>query len=89
MVKIIWLIGLLPVTTGIGHIIAGLLIRPQREQPPQQSIRLFRHHRLTDRPLTNPIPSASPITLLTFSNQNRQQKSTKMILRLSFAFLCR
>jgi len=32
VVKIIWLLGLLPVTSGVGHIIAGLLIRPQREQ---------------------------------------------------------
>jgi len=31
VVRIIWLLGLLPVTTGIGHIIAGILIRPQRE----------------------------------------------------------
>jgi len=31
VVKIIWLLGLLPVTTGVGHIIAGLLIRPQPE----------------------------------------------------------
>src|SRR5215207_2594892 len=28
VVKIIWLLGFLPITTGIGHIIAGLLIRP-------------------------------------------------------------
>ena len=35
VVKIIWLLGLLPVTTGVGHIIAGLLIRPSREQPKQ------------------------------------------------------
>jgi hypothetical protein len=35
VVKIIWLLGLLPATSGLGHIIAGLLIRPQREQPPQ------------------------------------------------------
>ena len=33
VVKILWLFGLLPATSGIGHIIAGLLIRPQREQP--------------------------------------------------------
>ena len=33
VVKTIWLLGLLPVTSGVGHIIAGLLIRPQREQP--------------------------------------------------------
>src|ERR1044072_2278224 len=37
VVRIIWLLGLLPVTSGVGHIIAGLLIRPQRElpKPPQ------------------------------------------------------
>jgi hypothetical protein len=35
VMKIIWLLGLLPATTGIGHIIAGLLIRPEREQPKQ------------------------------------------------------
>src|SRR5215217_1203619 len=33
VVKTIWLFGLLPATAGIGHIIAGLLIRPEREQP--------------------------------------------------------
>src|SRR5215208_8521933 len=33
VVRIIWLFGLLPATSGVGHIIAGLLIRPQREQP--------------------------------------------------------
>ena len=33
LVRIIWLLGLLPVTSGIGHIIAGLLIRPRPEQP--------------------------------------------------------
>jgi hypothetical protein len=33
VVKTIWLLGLLPITSGVGHIIAGLLIRPQREQP--------------------------------------------------------
>ena len=35
VVKIIWLFGLLPATSGVGHIIAGLLIRPEREQPQQ------------------------------------------------------
>jgi hypothetical protein len=35
VVKVIWLLGLLPATSGVGHIIAGLLIRPQREQPQQ------------------------------------------------------
>jgi len=35
VVRIIWLLGLLPATSGIGHIIAGLLIRTQPEQPKQ------------------------------------------------------
>jgi hypothetical protein len=35
VVKMIWLLGLLPATSGIGHIIAGLLIRPQPDQPKQ------------------------------------------------------
>jgi hypothetical protein len=35
VVKTIWLLGLLPITTGVGHIIAGLLIRPQPEPPKQ------------------------------------------------------
>jgi hypothetical protein len=36
VVRIIWLLGLLPATSGIGHIIAGLLIKtqPQPEQLP-------------------------------------------------------
>lgn len=34
VVRVIWLFGLLPATSGIGHIIAGLLIRPRPE--PQQ-----------------------------------------------------
>jgi len=33
VVRIIWWFGLLPATAGIGHIIAGLLIRPQQELP--------------------------------------------------------
>ena len=35
VVKIIWLFGLLPATSGIGHIIAGLMIRP-RPEPAEQ-----------------------------------------------------
>jgi hypothetical protein len=50
VVKIIWLLGLLPVTTGVGHIIAGLLIRPQREQPQQidQVVSPAREFSITD-----------------------------------------
>jgi hypothetical protein len=29
VVKIIWLLGLLPTTAGVGHIVAGLLIQPE------------------------------------------------------------
>jgi hypothetical protein len=32
VIKMIWLFGLLPVTSGVGHIIAGLLIRPKEQQ---------------------------------------------------------
>ena len=35
VVRIIWLLGLLPTTAGVGHILAGLLIRPERPQTPQ------------------------------------------------------
>ena len=38
VVRIIWLLGLLPITSGVGHIIAGLLIRPKREQIQPQHI---------------------------------------------------
>jgi len=30
VVRIIWLLGLLPMLSGVGHLFAGLLIRPQR-----------------------------------------------------------
>jgi hypothetical protein len=32
VVKVIWLLGLLPTTAGVGHILAGLLIRPEKPQ---------------------------------------------------------
>ena len=32
VMRIIWLFGLLPTLSGVGHIIAGLLIRPHRHQ---------------------------------------------------------
>ncbi|HEU4434993.1 MAG TPA: hypothetical protein VFR51_16530, partial [Pyrinomonadaceae bacterium] len=31
VVRIIWLFGLLPTLSGVGHILAGLLIRPRKE----------------------------------------------------------
>jgi hypothetical protein len=38
MVRTIWLLGMLPMTSGVGHILAGLLIRPQREQAQLQVV---------------------------------------------------
>jgi hypothetical protein len=35
VVHMIWLFGLLPATAGIGHILAGLLIRPEQQQTRQ------------------------------------------------------
>jgi hypothetical protein len=35
VVRIIWLLGLIPTLSGLGHIIAGLLIQPTKEQPAQ------------------------------------------------------
>jgi hypothetical protein len=35
VVKVIWLLGLLPTTAGVGHILAGLLIRPEKPQIPE------------------------------------------------------
>ena len=55
--RIIWLLGLLPVTSGLGHIVAGLLIRPDREeQAPQLDQVVSPPRELIDRPVTNPIP---------------------------------
>jgi hypothetical protein len=55
VVKTLWLFGLLPVTSGLGHIIAGLLIRPQREQPQLDQV-VSPPRELSDRPLTNRFP---------------------------------
>jgi hypothetical protein len=56
VVRVIWLLGLLPATTGLGHIIAGLLIRPQQERPQQQFDQVVTPPReLTDRPISNPV----------------------------------
>jgi len=34
VIRVIWLFGLIPTLTGFGHILAGLMIRPQRHQLP-------------------------------------------------------
>ena len=55
VVKVLWLFGLLPAMSGLGHIIAGLLIRSQHEQQPQFDQVVSPPRELTDRPLTNPV----------------------------------
>lgn len=62
VVRIIWLLGLLPVTTGVGHIIAGLLIRPQRPQPQQLDQVVTPPRALADTPLANPVSSVTDHT---------------------------
>jgi hypothetical protein len=52
----IWLLGLLPITSGMGHILAGLLIRPDPEPQPQLDEVVSPPRELTDKPLTDPIP---------------------------------
>lgn len=57
VVKVIWLLGLLPLSSGLGHIVAGLLIRPKTEQPPPQLDQVVSPPReLSDKPLSNPVP---------------------------------
>ncbi len=57
VVKVIWLLGLLPAASGVGHIIAGLLIRPDAEPQPLQIDQVVSPPReLSDQPITNPIP---------------------------------
>ncbi|HET9713280.1 MAG TPA: zinc ribbon domain-containing protein [Pyrinomonadaceae bacterium] len=48
VMKMIWLFGLLPATSGVGHIIAGLLIRPRPE--PEQL------EQASERPTLNVAP---------------------------------
>ena len=56
LVRVIWLIGLLPMMSGVGHILAGLLIRPDRETQPQIDQVVSPPRELSDRPLQNPVP---------------------------------
>ena len=57
VVKVIWLLGLLPITSGVGHIISGLLIRPRQEPEPKHIDHVVSPPReLSDRPIQNPVP---------------------------------
>ena len=61
VIKIIWLLGLLPMTSGVGHIIAGLLIRPQRHQQQLDQV-VSPPRELADAPLANPVASVTDHT---------------------------
>jgi hypothetical protein len=77
VVKIIWLLGLLPMTAGVGHIIAGLLIRPQREQPQQIEHAVYTPRELSDRPLTNPVPDSVTDHTTNLLELQKAQKAQK------------
>jgi hypothetical protein len=49
VMKMVWLFGLLPVTSGVGHIIAGLLIRPKEQQQYLEPVRDAPPLSITDR----------------------------------------
>ena len=69
VVKVIWLFGLLPITTGVGHIIAGLLIRPQPE-PPKQIDQVV-------SPLTSTIPISVTDHTTNLLEPQKAQKAQK------------
>jgi hypothetical protein len=58
VVRVIWLLGLVPALTGMGHIIAGLLIRPSHE-PPVISPRSVTQGQINSAPA----PSGVPVTI--------------------------
>ena len=60
VVKIIWLFGLIPTLSGVGHIIAGLLIRPS--QPPELEKPDFSEQRLSSGATVNSVRSVTENT---------------------------
>lgn len=58
VVRVIWLLGLVPALTGMGHIIAGLLIRTSPE-PPAIIPASFTHEEIN----STPTPSGVPVSI--------------------------
>jgi len=56
LVRMIWLFGLLPTLTGVGHIMAGLLIRPRQHQHLDQVSSQPRD--LNERSSSTPVPAS-------------------------------
>jgi len=78
VLKILWVFGLTPAMTGLGHIIAGLLIRPQPEEPRQIEPAVSAPRELTNRPISNPVPVsiADHTTNLLEPERVKTQKNT-------------
>lgn len=61
VVRIIWLVGLLPTLSGVGHILAGLMIRPRQKLELDQPVAPPRD--LTEgASTTTPVPAPGSVT---------------------------
>jgi hypothetical protein len=61
VVRMLWLVGLMPALSGLGHIVAGLLVRPD---PPQQLETAQPVSTPTPVPvLSEPIPYSAPVSV--------------------------
>lgn len=66
VVRIIWLVGLLPTLSGVGHILAGLMIRPRQNLELDQPVAPARD--LTEgASTTTPVPAPGSVTERTTS----------------------
>jgi len=73
VVRMLWLVGLMPILSGVGHLVAGLLVRPD---PPVEVEVPTAAPKLTER---EPLASAAPVSvterttnLLAHEMQNRE-----------------
>jgi hypothetical protein len=61
VVRMLWLVGLMPTLSGLGHMVAGLLVRPD---PPQQLETAQPVSTPTPAPvLSEPVPYAAPVSV--------------------------
>ena len=75
VVRMIWLFGAIPTLSGVGHIIAGLLIRPQRyELPPAEDLKADQ----IEFPRTSPTtigPNSVPSSVTEHTTELLEEKS--------------
>jgi hypothetical protein len=78
VVRIIWLLGLIPTLSGLGHIVAGLLIRPQRYELQEAERRRIEQVEFPRSTLskTASIPSV-PDSVTDHTTELLQQKSVR------------